>query len=205
MVYAHYRLEDQTLAALGFADKASRAPLQPLEAAHLAKALADLDQLDLGALVPIGFPRRLAAAVGLLGLAVAISAWSVCAGRPQERSSDAVEAVAPAVQTPEPKDWPGDNAKVASPTGGHGPSRDEVQWRPAGSGRPAEGRAAPWDGGPWEQIAADAEEKGGGGAGAALPAEDTAPSAAGGAALPPEPVSPAHQYLIRRYVGSLHQ
>jgi hypothetical protein len=160
-----------------------------------------LDQLDLGALAPIGFPKRMGAAVALLGLAVAISAWSVYAGRLQDRSSEAVEEVATAARTPEPKHWLGDDAKAAIASSGRGPSHDEFQWRPAGSGRPAvsaEGRAGSWDGVSWERMAAEADGKAGAG-------EGTAPPAAAGAALPVEPIPPAQQHIIRRYFGAIHQ
>jgi len=194
LVDRRYRLQDRTSTALGFLEKAERRTLEDLQIADCTKRLS---RLDPRAVVHIGLPRPLTAALVLSGLAVAAIVALAAVGPPKEPP---VKPAPEATATDEPTvDKP---APLADATAARSPAK--VEWRVAPLGEVVEGRSSLPPGDTLEEITAEKDRPAAGGqaddSAGAGDAQGTRPTEI---VLEGEFVPLAHRRTVCRYFQSI--
>lgn len=145
LVDRHYRLQDRTITALGFLEKADRRPLEEMQIADCTERLS---RLDPRAVVRLGLPRPLPAALVLSALAVAAIVAPAGVrppkGPPVEPAPEATAADEPTVEEPSP---------LAAATAAR--SAAEIEWQVAPLGEVIESRSSLPADATLEEIASD--------------------------------------------------
>lgn len=188
------RLQDRTVTALGFLEKAERRTLEDLQ---IADCTEHLSRLDPRAVVHIGLPRRLTAALVLSALAVAAIVAPAGVGPPKQPPGEPVPEATATDEPPVEKPAPLPSATTAR-------SAAKVEWHVAPLGEVVESRSSLLAGDTLEEITSEKGRPAAGGrAGDSAGADDAQGKRPTEIVLEVEFVPLEHRRTVRRYFQSI--